>query len=416
MSDMEPKTINPMRPAPWSILFLIAIFALVGFFLSFAQIGAYNGKGGPIGNSEWLCGSQDALEYGCSGVFASRYGKFFGVPLPHFGSLYFLSVLIWLAIFRRDSLNMFFLILLGLGGVISLSLLYILFFVLPGICNWCLLIHISNGLMIISALAGYIHKRQLFDFSHFGYRITKAFLVLFIMLSLAGGIGWKVFYQQTSYLKKAYLAIRLDPTYQSCLYYAEKKHDIPIQPDDHVLGSRSAPVKLVVYKDAQCEFCHQAWDTVLQVVDKYNAGGKNQVAVVLRQYPLSNRCNSHMHSNIHPYACPAARALEASAMTGGEEAYWKYHALLHKNIQNLDQSPYLRLAQEIGLDRTSFLAALKDPRISEKIEKDADSLHALIKNPAVPLIFINGRYVDGWQVQGFIDKIVQEQLDEAENN
>jgi uncharacterized membrane protein/protein-disulfide isomerase len=412
---MEPKTINPMHPAPWSILFLIALFATAGLLLSFAQIKAYTGNGGPIGNSEWLCGSQDALEYGCSGVFASRYGKFFGVPLPHFGSLYFLSVIIWLAIFRRDSLNMFFLILLGIGGVISLSLLFILFFVLPGICNWCLLIHFSNGAMIFSALAGYIKKRQFFDFSYFGYRVTKAFLVLFILLALAGGVAWTSFYRQTNILKKAYLAIRLDPTYQSCLYYSEKKHEIPLLPDDHILGSRSAPVIIVVYKDAQCEFCHQAWDAILEIYNKYNAGDKKQVAIVLRQYPLSDRCNPHMNSNLHPYACPSARALEAAAITGGEEAFWRYHGLLHKNFRNLDESPYLRLASGMKLDRTSFLAALKDPRVSEKLKKDADSLHALVEKPAVPIIFINGRYVDGWQVKGFIDKIVQEQLEGGES-
>jgi uncharacterized membrane protein/protein-disulfide isomerase len=403
---------KPTARAGLTILILIGVFAAFGFFLCFAQIGAYSGNTKGLSASSWLCGSQDTFEYGCSGVFASRYGKVMGVPLPFFGSLYFLAVILWLFIFRRDALNMFFGVLMGMGAVISLGLVYVLFFVLPGMCNWCLLIHLANALMILTALVGYVKQGRFFDFSFFGYRLTKAFLVLFVMLALLGATASFYFFYQTKGLKKAYLNIRLDPNYQECLYNAQEEREIPLQPNDHVLGSRSAPVKIVIYKDAQCQFCHQAWDMVYEIYRKFNLDQLPRVAIILRQYPLSNRCNSHMKVNMHPYACAAARAMEASAITGGAEAFWKYHEMLHKHHDELDKVPYVRFAEEIGLSRESFLAALDKAEIEDKIKIDADSLYEL-GYQAVPIVFINGRYVDGWQVEGFMEKIVQDQLKQS---
>src|SRR3989344_8395306 len=43
----------------------------------------------------------------------------------------------------------------------------------------------------------------------------------------------------------------------------------PITAADHILGSPTAPVKLVEYSDLECPFCKQFHKTVQQVVEEY---------------------------------------------------------------------------------------------------------------------------------------------------
>jgi protein-disulfide isomerase/uncharacterized membrane protein len=408
MVNLDNTTADLDRRSGWGILIILFILAGIGFVLSFTQLFAYTGKSALMGSS-WLCGSSDVFEYGCSGVFASRYGKLFGIPWPFFGSLYFLSIIVWILLFRRDTLNIFFGLLMAGGALVSIVLLYILIAVLPGICRWCLFIHITNGLMILTAAYGLYRRRRELSFSLFNPLLTKAFLVLFIMIALGAISISYYFYASNLKLQTAYLNMRLDPTYQQCLYYSQKQFRISVRNDDHILGNKNAPVKIVVYKDAQCEFCHKTWNIIYDLYKKVNANGQNNVMVVVRHYPLSNRCNPRVDSNIHPYACPAARAVEAAGVIGGEEAFWKYHQLLHEHQADLDKAPYLQLAKEMGLSESSFTAAMRDPKVLTKIKKDAASLGQMGYR-AVPIVFINGRYVDGWQVKGFMEKIVKEEL------
>jgi len=393
----------------WIYLALITIFAFVGLGLCVNLLLGYQGKAGGMFNNEWFCGEQSTLQYGCSGVFASRYGKPWGIPLPVFGAVYFGTILMWLFVFGRSSLNVLFALFLAGGVVVSVGLLVILFFVLPGQCRWCELVHLSNAGVVLTALVAFARNRQLLNFHHLHIMVTRAALVAFIVLSIVGWTSAIVYREATNYLRQAYENVRLSERYQRGLYANQTAKMIKLNPDDHILGSRSAPVKIVVYSDYQCEHCLEASKVVRMAVNNLNAEYPNNVALIVRHYPLSHRCNRHFLTDLHPYSCAAAQASEAVALVGGEEAFWAYDDLLHKNSEDLDVSPYQELAERIGLSAKSFKAALKDPRIKEKIDRDAASLDTL-GYKAVPIVFINGRYVDGWKIPGFIEDLARAEL------
>jgi protein-disulfide isomerase/uncharacterized membrane protein len=400
---------GPCR-TPWGYLFLISLVALIGFILCLNLLWAYAGDPKGMLTNEWFCGGQNGLEYGCSGVFASRFGKPWGIPLPAFGAIYFGTVLVWFLVFGRQSFNFFLALFFAGGAAVSLGLLFILFFVLPGQCRWCLLVHLINGAMIVAALLAFSVSRSFFDFRPLLFKLTRACLVGFIMLTLTGWTSAVVFKIQADYMKKEYEAVRLSECFQRGLYAQQKARIIKITPDDHILGLRSAPVKIVAYQDYQCDHCLKASKILKTAVNRLNQSGKqNNLCLVVRQYPLSRRCNPHYRSDYHPYSCAAARAAEAVAIAGGEPAFWKYHELLHNNFEELDQSPYAALAAGLGIPEKSFLAALKTPRVQSKIKTDIETLHDLGFS-VVPTIFINGRHVDGWQVPGFIEQLAREEL------
>ncbi len=394
----------------WGYYILISFFAFMGFLLCLSLLWAYVGDAKGMLSNEWFCGSQNGLGYGCSGVFASRFGKPWGIPLPAFGALYFGTVLVWFLVYGRESLNLFFALFLAAGAAVSLGLLVILLFILPGQCRWCLLVHLVNGAMIVSGIVAFYVSKSLFDLRHLIFKLTRALLVGFIMLSLIGWTAAVIFKVQANQMKKEYETVRLSETFQRELYARQKTRTIKLTPEDHILGLRSAPVKIVAYQDYQCDHCLKAAKILQTTVNRLNNSGReNNVCLVVRNYPLSRRCNPYYRTDYHPYSCIATRAAEAVALAAGEPAFWKYCELLHKNFKNLDQSPYQELAEDIGIPEKSFQTAMTDPRVKSKIQMDIDSLRGLGFS-VVPTIFLNGRHVDGWQIPGFLEQLTRELL------
>jgi protein-disulfide isomerase/uncharacterized membrane protein len=394
------------RQVGFGFLMGLGLAAMVGFVVSAKLTGGYNpSKPVSLLENAWFCGPQGVTGYGCSGVFASRYGKLWGLPLPMFGMAYFGAILAWLVVFGRKSLNIFFALFLLGGAGMSAWLLFILLFVLPGQCRWCLMIHLCNGLIILGVFTGFGLYGGLLDFSQIREKFLKAVLVALLILALAGWLAAYVLNFQKDAFQNAYIRLKLDENIQLWQFQTQKAKNIPLRPDDHLLGKPTAPVRIIAYKDYQCTHCREAWLLLEKVYRKF----PDRVAVVVRHWPLSNQCNPHMNVDQHPFACPAARAVEAVALLKGQKAFWDYNTKLVDYSLRLDEVPYVKLAGEMGIPARDFLAAVEDPRVNQNLQRDILSLKDL-GFESVPSIFINGRYVEGWQIPGFLEKLVQREL------
>lgn len=75
---------------------------------------------------------------------------------------------------------------------------------------------------------------------------------------------------------------------------------VPLRTQDHVAGSRDAPVVIIEYADFECASCAQSANG-LHILRKHY---EPHVCVALRHYPLPE---------IHPHAMLAAQAAEGAA-------------------------------------------------------------------------------------------------------
>ncbi len=403
MAQMAINTGSTPRLTGWTFLIGLALVAMVGFVISANLTAGYN-PSQPVKmlNDQWFCGSPGITGYGCGGVFASRYGKAWGIPWPMLGMAYFAAILVWLVVFGRRSLNIFFALFLFAGAVVSLLLLYILLWVLPGQCRWCLMIHLCNALIILGAALGFWVYGGLRDLSRIRLNFLKALLVAMIILSLAGWTAAYVLSFQKDAFQKAFIKFKTDENYQLWQFKSQKARQIPIRPQDHVLGNPLAPVKIVVYKDYQCAHCRDAWILLENLYKKY----PDRLVLVVRHWPLSSQCNPHMNVDQHSYACSAARAAEAVALLKGQKAFWDYNRLLVDYYQRLDEVPYVKLAGQMGIPAKSFLAAAEGPKVGVKLQQDILSMKSLGVE-SVPAVFLNGRFVEGWLIPGFLEKLVK---------
>ena len=120
----------------------------------------------------------------------------------------------------------------------------------------------------------------------------------------------------------------------------------PVTAEDHILGDRNAPVKIIEFSDFECPYCKRFHATLKQLMDDPGESGK--VAWVYRHFPIDE---------LHPKARKEAQAAECANELGGNDAFWAYADRLFEitpSNNGLDLSLLPKIAQDVGLDRPRF--------------------------------------------------------------
>jgi protein-disulfide isomerase len=147
---------------------------------------------------------------------------------------------------------------------------------------------------------------------------------------------------------------------------------------DHILGPAGAPITLVEYGDFECPHCGAAHEMIQQLREE--AGPR--LRFVYRHFPLTQ---------IHPHAEPAAEAAEAAA---SQQRFWQMHDMLFTHQDALDDTDLVAYAEEIGLERRSFVAALARHAHAPRVREDFLSGVRSGVN-GTPTFFLNGVRYDG---------------------
>jgi len=153
-----------------------------------------------------------------------------------------------------------------------------------------------------------------------------------------------------------------------------------IDSTDHVFGSTTAPVKVIVYSDFACSFCAEFEDTLKQVRKDFG----DQVTIAFRHFPLSD---------LQIESMTAANASECAAEQG---KFWEMHDLLFEQNKtgklSLDQIK--ENAIDLGLKKEQFNQCLDSQKYNEKIVAEQQEAKSFNVN-GTPTTFVNGEMVIG---------------------
>ena len=161
------------------------------------------------------------------------------------------------------------------------------------------------------------------------------------------------------------------------------------------IGPEDAPVLVVAFMDLECPFCKRIHKESLGAAlrEKF----PQDVRVAIRHYPLP----------IHPAAGGIARAAVAAHRQG---KFWPfYERAIEAKAGTLSRTKFVEIGDEIGLDKTQFLADLDDPKVIEVVREDM-LLGRRLGVDGTPGMFINGRYVTGYQTLEALSERVEEEL------
>ncbi len=174
----------------------------------------------------------------------------------------------------------------------------------------------------------------------------------------------------------------------------DRVYELPVPLRPIAQGPEDAPITLQVFSDFQCPFCARLVPTLAAVRERYG----DTVRIVWRDYPLP----------FHQDAMLAAEAAREVFAQRGQEAYFRYHAVLFANQSQLDRESLERYAAELGsLDMQAFRRALDIHKHRRAIQADLDAVRtAGIDSFGTPTTFVDGTILSGaLPVEHFVERI-----------
>lgn len=172
--------------------------------------------------------------------------------------------------------------------------------------------------------------------------------------------------------------------------------DIQLNPDQQRLkkmdlsrsairGDKKAPVTLVEYTDFQCPYCQKGYEIVrYQILKEYGP----KVRWIYKSLPLKS---------IHPWAEPAAIAVECAKLQSPEK-FWKLHDVLFEKQREINQHNLEKklneMAKTSGLDTDRLSKCIEEKTPMEQIRKDMAEAEAM-GITGTPAFIINGHLIPG---------------------
>lgn len=159
---------------------------------------------------------------------------------------------------------------------------------------------------------------------------------------------------------------------------------------DHLIGSLSAPVQLVVYADLSCPYCKDFFNATLP---KLQAKYGDNIVVAFRHLPL--------HS--HPSSRLEANAAECVNQIGDTGAFWRFVRAVYAHPEyekGLTVSTLSDIADEIGVSRANVSKCAQSGANDTRINADAleASIGGMSLTPSIVLksatraLIVQGNY------------------------
>ncbi|MEM6256009.1 MAG: DsbA family protein [Cyanobacteria bacterium P01_D01_bin.156] len=138
-------------------------------------------------------------------------------------------------------------------------------------------------------------------------------------------------------------------------------------------GSSQQSIVLLEFADFQCPYCAKAHDRVKELLTQYP-----DITFVYKHFPLVS---------IHDQAQPSAQAAWAAQQQG---QFWAYYDALYDHQEELGESLYRQLADELGLDLDQFE---KDRNSEEAVVAIANDITQAtsIRLSGTPFFMLNGQ-------------------------
>lgn len=170
-----------------------------------------------------------------------------------------------------------------------------------------------------------------------------------------------------------------------------------------VQGQEDAPVTLVMYEDFECPFCQRfEQNAVPQIVSNYVESG--DVKLVWKDYPLAQ---------LHPWAEPAAAAMECVYREGGDEAFWAVKDRVFENQKSISTSnvetKIKQYASEEGVSKEAVQSCIDNDNPMEEVNQDKQEGSSLGVS-GTPTVFVGGQKIVGAQPYSKFETAIESAL------
>ena len=174
---------------------------------------------------------------------------------------------------------------------------------------------------------------------------------------------------------------------------AARAIEVPLNPDDRILGKADAPITIVEYASLTCPHCAAfARDTLPKIKAEWIDPGKAKL--VFRDFPLDG---SAVKASVLARCAPPEKFYGFIDVLFSSQESW---------ARNPDPTPGLaRIAKLGGMSEEQFNACMADSALQDKVLASRLTAEKELKVESTPTFFINGTKLTG--------ALPYEQFDEA---
>ena len=350
----------------------------------------------------------------CTAAYSSRFGAVWGIPVAIFGAIWFafaalLSVagLSGPAPVRESAPGYLFAgSTLALAAVLYLG--YASFFILKTLCPLCLITYAAVlGLFFVTGAAtNYpmtsLPGRAVNDLK----ALVSSPIAIVLALLFAGASATTLAF----FPRESSTVLNVTPVIEQGAQGQQSELErflttaprVPL-----VIPTGGAKVLIVKFNDYQCPACGQSFFNYKPILAKYEASNPGSIRVVMKDFPLSPKCNPNLTQELHPAACEAAVAVRLARLQNRGEAMEEW---LYSNQKGMTPASVKQAAKDVG-QVPDFDA--KYAATLEQVKGDIAMAKQLNVNQT-PTFFINGIKVDGAWAPQFFDQAIAYELKRAE--
>lgn len=361
-----------------SILLLVAVGASV--ILSGTKLGLFDSIPG--------CG----VGSGCDSVTNGPWGTVPGilVPVSFVGLAWFLGLFVGWA--TSGCLSKKFLWSVRLGVLASLGFIVVMILV-GGFCKWCALAHVCNFLFWFICEFLFLKTKNGPNKKDFVVFLFCFVLSLFTISWYGKVVAGSAQEREEKRSRENVADVISGETDVSTLALLEGGHRI---------GSPDAPIQVVMFTDYQCPDCKRIEGNLERIMKT-----RNDVSVVVKHFPLNYDCNDMIGTfKIHGNACWAARAAEAAAIVGGQEAWETMHHWLFSQGGRFTDKDFAQSLVSLGFDSQQIITVMMGDETLRRVKENAVDGKALGVY-FTPMVFINGvEYLWYYGGEGSLQKTI----------
>ncbi len=374
---------NAQRPLAMVALAL----SILGFGLGAVALVIHFSAAGSQGAFASFC--HVSAELSCDAVLGSPWAKFFGVPIAAWSGLAFigtaaLSVSLLQASSAAERSRRSRLLLTTTVAMSAIALYFLAVSVAAiGVgCPICLSMDatifalLGAAVILARGLPDAAPGKSLLPWAGGGAALGVFAVVLLYLVQTAGDSI------PTGPLSVAQIR-RAEPRFYA--YYISQPVVAlgGIEPD----ADPGRTLIVVEFLDFECPHCKRAFLDLEETASR----GKQDVRVVLRNFPLNKSCNSAVKFEGHEHACLAALA---SICADRQGRGFEYNRILFENQPNFEPKDLLDYGGGAGLDVKALEACMGSPEAKARLKSDVEA-GAAAGVESTPTLFFNGRRIQG---------------------
>jgi len=370
------KRKRPIQPLPFAVYYYTVLsIGLIGLFvstyLSYSHYRVYTDVG-----YKSFCAISKAIN--CDTVSQSAYSIFWGLPVPVWGIIGYMFLLLFLLIAKNKNAGnnrvwtLLFLVAAGFT-LYSIILAVISTFYIHSYCIMCLVLYAVNLLLLF-----YTHMiRSRFKSGGLIDGFKKD--IQFLKTKRSSVIG--IF---APFFSVVILLLLFFPTYwQFAPPVLLSKTDSGITAEGHPwIGAQNPKLIITEYTDYKCFQCKKMHFFLRQLIAKH----PDKIRLVHRHFPMDHAVNPIVKE---PFHVGSGKMALMAIQAASQNKFWQINDILFEMAREGDVIDLRELAARLGMDPKTLARSVNDPAARRLLQHDI--LSALkLKISGTPAFVING--------------------------